>query len=144
MPNGCQVSYNDSYISQILDLINNARANNGLPGLSLQDPLSAAATAHSQDMACNNFTSHTGSDGSSWYDRIRAQRYNDAYASENIYYGSPSFGGDAQGAFDWWWNSPVHKANILNPTITEIGIGYVFNSNSSYGGYYTVDFAKPK
>lgn len=38
-------------------------------------------------------------------------------------------------------NSQVHRDNILNPNVTEIGVAYVFNSNAQYGGYTTVDFA---
>jgi uncharacterized protein YkwD len=45
---------------------------------------------------------------------------------------------------NWWMGSPIHKANILNPDVTEIGIAYVYTSNSDNGGYYTTDFASPK
>jgi uncharacterized protein YkwD len=31
----------------------------------------------------------------------------------------------------------------LNATNSDIGIGYVYDANSQYGGYYTVDFARP-
>ena len=139
----CGGQTNADYVSQVLALINNARAANGQKALALNPQLSAAAQAHSADMACNDFLSHTGSDGSTWYTRVMAQGYAYSYASENIYAGSPSYGGDAQGAFDWWMNSPIHKANILSPKVTEIGIGYLFYDKSSYGGYYTLDFARP-
>jgi uncharacterized protein YkwD len=94
-------------------------------------------------MACNDFISHNGSDGSTWYDRIKAQGYaNYSSARENIYVGNPAFGGDAQGAFTWWMNSKIHHDNILYPTVTELGIAYVFNQNSTYAGYYTLDLAR--
>jgi uncharacterized protein YkwD len=103
----------------------------------------AAAQGHSLDMACNNFASHTGSDNSSWYDRVGAQGYAYSYASENIYYGDPAYTGGAAGAVDWWMHSTVHKDNILDPKVSQIGIGYAYDSKSDYGGYYTLDFASP-
>jgi uncharacterized protein YkwD len=114
-----------------------------LEPLSLNSSLSAAAFAHSQDMACQNFVSHTGSDGSNWRDRIAAQGYEAATSSENIYAGSPEFGGTPQGAFTWWMNSQIHHDNILDPDRTEIGVGYAFLASSEYGGYYTLVFARP-
>ncbi len=94
-------------------------------------------------MACNDFIDHAGSDGSTWFDRVSAQGYTYAYASENIYVGDPAFGGTPQGAFEWWMNSQVHRDNILYPDVSEIGVGYVFRPGSTYGGYYTLVFAKP-
>jgi uncharacterized protein YkwD len=139
----CNGQTNTDYINQVLTLINNARVSNNLSPLTLNDKLSAAAQAHSNDMACNDFVDHVGSDGSTWYTRVKAQGYTYSYASENIYVGNPTFGGDAQGAFTWWMNSQVHRDNILSPKVTQIGIGYTFYDKSTYGGYFTVDFGHP-
>jgi uncharacterized protein YkwD len=139
----CQITRNNDYDQEILALINQARMDAGLNPLASQNQLAAAALTHSTDMACNDFVDHTGSDGSTWKSRIETQGYDDAYVSENIYVGNPDFGGTAQGAFDWWMNSQVHRDNILSPKVTEVGIGYAFNPSSTYGGYFTVDFAKP-
>ena len=139
----CQITRKNDYEQEILGLINQARADAGLNPLALQDQLSAAALAHSTDMACKDFVDHTGSDGSTWKSRVKGQGYVDAYVSENIYVGNPDFGGTAQGAFDWWMNSQVHRDNILSPKVSEMGIGYAFNPSSTYGGYFTVDFARP-
>lgn len=141
---GCNATRNSDYENQILAMINSARAANGLPPLTLQNQLSAAAWQHSQDMACGDFISHTGSDGSSFKNRVAAQGYaNYNTARENIYVGDPNFGGSPQGAFDWWMNSQVHRDNILHAGVTEIGIAYAFNPNSSYKGHYTLVFARP-
>lgn len=139
----CSYSENSAYNSQLADLINQARANEGLPALEVDARLNAAAMKHSLDMGCQGYLDHTGSDGSKWGQRIQAEGYSYSYASENIYAGSPDFGGDAQGAFDWWMNSTVHRNNILSKKITQIGIGYVNVNGSPYGGYYTLDFAHP-
>ena len=141
---GCEYTRNSEYENQLLSLINDARSQNGLASLSLDSRLSAAAMAHSIDMACNDLVSHTGSDGSTWYDRAKAQGFaNSASARENIYVGNPAFGGDAQGAFTWWMNSQIHRENILNPKVSVIGIGYAFTSTSTYGGHYTLVLARP-
>ena len=140
----CAATENNDYENQVLSMINSARESAGLSSLTLSSQLTAAALEHSQVMACADFVDHNGSDGSTWYDRVAAQGYaNYNSARENIYVGDPSFGGTPDGAFTWWMNSQVNRDNILFASITEIGIGYVFNSNSSYGGYFTVVFARP-
>ena len=141
--NSCTPQENSDYEQQILGLINNVRAQNNLSPLTLNNRLSIAAYIHSTDMACKNYVDHTGSDGSTWFTRIQAEKFKYSYASENIYVGNPSFGGTPEGAFTWWMNSQVHRDNILSIKVSEIGIGYTFFPNSTYGGYYTLDFAKP-
>jgi len=141
--NVCIPQRNNDYEQQILQMINDARAQKNLNPLALNSKLSSAAYAHSTDMACNNFVDHVGSDGSTWFTRVQAQNYTYSYASENIYVGNPAFGGTPDGAFTWWMNSQVHRDNILSTKVSEIGIGYAYYSNSTYGGYYTLDFAKP-
>jgi uncharacterized protein YkwD len=142
-PAGCNAQRNESFESQVVALIAQVRSQNGLNALVVNDKLTAAALAHSVDMACNDYVGHTGTDGSTWTDRITVQDYAYSYATENIYVGFPEFGGTPDGAFNWWMNSQVHRDNILDPKVTEIGIGYVYTDNSSYGGYYTIDFARP-
>ena len=141
-PAACGSERNTTYENEVLTLINNARSNNGLSPLTIHDKLTEAALRHSNDMACNDFVDHSGTDGTLWYDRISEAGYVYTTAKENIYVGDPAFGGTPEGAFTWWMNSQIHRENILSQDITEIGIGYVYNSNSSYGGYYTLVFAR--
>jgi uncharacterized protein YkwD len=143
-PSDCQEQFNPGYVDQLFALINTARTEQGLNTLTLNSQLSSAALDHSQDMACHNYVDHTGSDGSTWYDRVAAHGYaNYNSARENIYVGDPAYGGTPDGAFEWWMNSQVHRDNILFASISEIGIGYVYNPSSDYGGYYTIVFARP-
>jgi uncharacterized protein YkwD len=137
-PVTCAYERNTAYEAQLLELINSARVANGLAALTLQSQLSAASLGHSADMACRSYLDHTGSDGSSHSSRLTAQGYKYTYESENIY-----AGGNAQDAFDWWMNSPIHRANILSNKVTQIGIGYAYFASSQYGGYYTLNFAHP-
>ena len=137
-PVDCAYERNADYEAQVLQLINSARTANGLPALNLQNQLSAAAQGHSADMACHSSLDHTGSDKSTHSSRLKAQGYKYSHESENIF-----AGGNAQDAFDWWMNSPIHRANILSKKVTQIGIGYAYFGSSQFGGYYTLDFAHP-
>lgn len=140
----CPATRDQSYEEQVLTLINQGRISLGLQPLSLQEALTAAAVEHSTDMACNNFVDHIGSDGNLWYARVERQGYaNYNSARENIYVGNPEFGGTPAGAYQWWFNSSVHYANMFNPDVSEIGIGYVSNPEAEYFGYYTTVFARP-
>jgi uncharacterized protein YkwD len=140
----CSATQNTDFENQILSLINAGRAEQGLAPLTTSTSLSSAAREHSLDMACQNFVDHNGSNGTTWYDRVSSQGYANANsARENIYVGDPDFGGTPDGAYSWWMNSQVHRDNILNAAVSEIGIGYVYDQSSAYGGYYTVVFARP-
>ena len=133
-----------SFETDVVDLVNQERANVGLSPLTLNAALSTAALRHSQDMSTNNFFSHTGSDGSSFVERIvRAGYTNMVTGGENIAAGyvSPS------AVVSAWMNSTGHRANILNPNYRDIGVGYVYEPNDAYPNgygyahYWTQDFA---
>ena len=142
-PSGCAARADTSVANQVLSLINQQRAQAGLPPLNANSALASAAQRHSVDMACNSFVDHAGTDGTTWYDRISAAGYSYSNANENIYVGFPDFGGTAKGAVTWWMNSQVHRDNILNSQNVDAGVGYVFDANSQWGGYYTIVFARP-
>lgn len=125
----------EQYTTELVTLITAARASAGLPGLDVNAKLEASAQGHSDDMACHNLFSHTGSDGSSIYDRIVAAGYSPSNWGEIIY-----AGGSAQQAFDWWMNDPPHRDIILDPSMDDFGVGYTYVVGSAYGGYFTVDF----
>ncbi|NWG07425.1 MAG: hypothetical protein HXY35_12150 [Chloroflexi bacterium] len=133
------VTLNTTFEAQVLTLLNQRRASHGVPPLTSNSKLLSAARRHSQDMACNNFMSHTGSDGSSPQDRIIDAGYDFSTWGENIAagYTSPS------SVVDGWMDSAGHRANILNPNFTEIGVGYVYNEDSMYGHYWTTVFGAP-
>jgi len=136
-PASCNYSSSSSYLNEIANLINTARAQAGLSQLSVNPALAAAAQGHSIDMACHGLISHSGSDASSPSQRIAAAGYTASRASE-IIYGS----GYPQTAFDWWMNDQVHRDEILNPYVSDMGVGYAYMADTAHG-YYTVDFASP-
>jgi uncharacterized protein YkwD len=132
--NNCDYSFNDGYVQQVISLINQARTSANLSALTVNSQLASAAQTHSLDMACNNFNSHTGSDGSSIGDRLlRAGYPANTYYVEILGFGTP------QDAMSQWQGDAVHWDAVLDSAVTEIGVGYVYNPNSNFGSYFTVD-----
>ncbi|MBI4496227.1 MAG: CAP domain-containing protein [Deltaproteobacteria bacterium] len=118
--------------TELIALINQQRLQNNLPPLRQSDALCAAARRHSVDMAQNDFLSHTGSDGSSPWDRMRQAGYQLSAGGENVGAGFPT----ATDMVNGWMNSPGHRANILG-SFCDLGVGYA--TGSSYGAYWTLD-----
>lgn len=105
--------------AQIIALINAERAQQGLGALGYNAALATAAQRHASDLAAQNYFSHTGKNGSSVGDRVRAAGYGYCYVSENLSGGYPK----AQQAVQGWMQSQGHRANILSPKARDIGIG---------------------
>jgi len=127
--------------ARILELHNQARADNGLGPLCVDPILTEAARAHSQDMINQGYFSHTSPDGEDFPDRLRRFGYTSNSVGENIGWGSGSLG-EPDVRFEEWMNSSEHRPNILNDNFRDIGIG---TSTGTYKGYnnttmYTVDF----
>jgi len=132
----CGVQENSTFESQVFILLNAERTNRGIAPLTRNAKLDSAAQRHSNDMACNNFFDHTGSDGSSPWDRMDQAGYNWMRAAENIAGGYSTPASVVAG----WMNSSGHKANILNADLKDIGIAYAYKSTTTYGHYWTTDF----
>ncbi|GHE01118.1 CAP domain-containing protein [Streptomyces alanosinicus] len=118
-------------IARILQLVNAERAKVGCHPLILNSVLTKAAQAHSADMAAHRNMSHTGSDGSSPGDRITRAGFDWSAYGENVAYGYST----ADQVMAGWMNSPGHRANILNCSFKEIGVGL-----AQPGSYWTQDF----
>ncbi|MGT2528104.1 CAP domain-containing protein [Streptomyces nojiriensis] len=115
----------------VLSLVNQERAAAGCPALTLNAKLTQAAQDHSADMAAHANMSHTGSDGSDPGTRITRAGYAWSSYGENVAYGYST----PEKVMEGWMNSPGHRANILNCSFKEIGIGLA-QPNS----YWTQDF----
>ncbi|MEC4986807.1 MAG: CAP domain-containing protein [Oscillatoria sp. PMC 1068.18] len=128
------------YDSQLLELTNAQRRRQNLPPLRFSPQLGQAAQRHAEDMVRNRFFSHTGSNGSSLGDRVKATGYSYSYIGENISAGRSTPTEAIQG----WMNSSGHRANILNREYTEIGFGYVTSPSSPYRYYWVQVFGKSR
>ncbi|MCL6430843.1 MAG: CAP domain-containing protein [Anaerolineae bacterium] len=131
-------SLSQDFVQRIVDLTNQQRASHGLPPVTLDPALTRAAQAHSDDMANHNYFSHTGSDGSDPGQRIARAGYSPIYAyGENIAAGQPS----PEEAMNAWMNSDAHRSNILSPYFHHIGVGCAYREGTTYGYYWTQEFA---
>lgn len=117
-----------SVAEQVLELTNSNRAANGAAPLTLNPQLTAAAQAFAEAMATQGFFDHTAPDGSTPGDRIIATGYDPYTWGENIAYGYKTADAVMQG----WMNSSGHRANILNGSFKEIGIGYALSGSTAY------------
>ncbi len=113
------VNVNQSMAQQVLTLVNNARAQNGLSALKLNNSLSAVAQKKAEDMKNKNYFSHTSPTYGSPFDMMRNAGITYKTAGENIAYGQKT----ANEVFNAWMNSTGHRQNILNKSYKEMGLG---------------------
>ncbi|OAH14992.1 cysteine-rich secretory protein family protein [Streptomyces jeddahensis] len=118
-------------LARIVELVNDERSKAGCSPVTLNATLSKAAQAHSEDMASHQNMSHTGSDGSNPGDRITRAGYSWSTYGENVAYGYST----PEQVMAGWMASPGHKANILNCSFKEIGVGLAQPND-----YWTQDF----
>ena len=121
--------------TQILTRVNAERAKAGCKAVVLDPRLTAAAAGHAQDMATNNYFSHTSRDGRTFVDRIKAQGY-PVPRSENIAAGQPT----VTAVMDAWMASAGHRANILD--CSAVAMGAASAQGGSYGVYWVQDFGR--
>ncbi|WP_406209683.1 sigma-70 family RNA polymerase sigma factor [Streptomyces sp. NBC_01017] len=104
---------------QVIALVNKERTAAGCGPVTSSAQLAGAAVNHSNDMAERGFFDHVSPDGTDPGDRITAAGYKWSTYGENIARGQQT----AAEVMDGWMNSPGHRANILNCSFKEIGIG---------------------
>jgi uncharacterized protein YkwD len=139
----CAFDENAQFVTQLQQLINDERANEGLPALNINAQLTTAAKDHAVDMLCNNYLSHNGLDGSTPEDRVAAAGFTASLVVENLYALHPAYGGNPQAAIDWWLSDPDSRGILLHPNTTVFGIAYVSSDTSLLGGYFVVVAARP-
>ena len=109
-------------------VLNAVRERYHLHPLRLNRRLSIAATHHARDMARRKYFSHDTLGGGSFLDRIRHTGYLSGahrwIVGENLAWATSNQSAP-RGVTVMWMNSPGHRANILNSTFREIGIGIV-------------------
>jgi uncharacterized protein YkwD len=126
----------EEYENTLFDLLNLARAQNGLPPAERNTALDTAATLHSADMAEHDFFAHLSYDGRDFNTRLTAQGLFFTNGGETIY-----AGGDPYQAYHIWMASTVHRNIILHPAFTSLGVGVVYAQDATYDVYVTADFA---
>lgn len=123
---------------QMVNLVNSARSQNKLPALIVDMSVTNIARIKAQDMINNHYFSHYSPKYGSPFDMLSAFGIKYIAAGENIAGNS-----SVTGAETALMNSPGHRANILNPNFTHIGIG--IKSGGPYGNMFSQMFiSQPK
>ena len=130
-------SHTDDFRQEVLNLVNVERAKYGLQPLVMGDAkLTAAAQQRAEEIATVN--SHVRPNGTKWYTVLSEYGVTDAAAGENAAWGSVS----PEEVVNAWMNSEGHRANILDPEARAMGVGYYYNSSSTWGHQWIQIFTK--
>jgi uncharacterized protein YkwD len=125
----------DGRVARALELTNIERQKSGLAPLALNAQLTDAAQAYSIVLATSGCFAHNCGPVPEMADRLRDAGYTGWTAiAENIAAGYPTPEAVVQG----WMSSPGHRANLLNPRYTEVGIGLA--GGGRFGSYWTQNF----
>lgn len=113
-------------VSYILEKINVARAEYGLPALTLDSLVTATAQTKAKDMVENNYFSHTSSTYGSPFEMMQNAGITYIAAGENI-----AGNNDIDDAINSFLTSEEHSKNILSNSYNYIGIG--IEKSNTYG-----------
>lgn len=111
-----------SYAEQVVALVNTERAKAGLSALTLDTEIASAALVRAKETEIS--FSHTRPDGRHFSTVLSDSGISFRGAGENIAWGQRS----PEEVMNGWMNSEGHRANILNPNFTKIGVGYYQNA----------------
>lgn len=123
--------------STIVQMVNQARAAAGVAPVIEVSSLDSAALTQSYNQARTETMTHTGPDGSNAGLRIANAGYSWSTWGENVAAGQ--IGPSA--VMSAWMNSAPHRANILSPAFSGIGIASLIGANGVT--YWTMELAKP-
>lgn len=106
------------YAQEVVRLVNEERAKNGLSALTIDYTAAKAADVRAGEI--ESYFSHTRPDGSSCFTALSQAGVSYMGAGENIAKGQRT----PAEVMNGWMNSPGHRANILNEKFTKIGVSY--------------------
>jgi len=126
--------------AEIIALTNSERTQNNVGGLTEDALLDKAAQAKAEDMAANGYFAHVGPDGKTPWQWISGAGYQYQYAGENL---AVRFI-DSSDVVNAWMASPTHRANMVKPVYTSIGVGVAQGMYDGQSATYVVQyFAAP-
>lgn len=127
----------DNEEASFLSIINDYRAQNGLGPLVIDDRLNDVARWMANDLAGNNYFSHTDSLGRDPFTRMDQLGYAvNTWRGENLVAGTMG----ASESFVMWRDSEGHRQNMLGANYTVIGIARAYDASSSFGWYWATEF----
>jgi uncharacterized protein YkwD len=110
---------------RMLDSVNALRQAAGVPQVTMNPQLRAAAATHSRDMSVQNRPWHFGSDGSSPIDRVMRVGYTGRMIGENI---SETYESELE-TLAAWMELPDTRAVILDPRANQMGFDWYQENN---------------
>ncbi len=136
---GCvEATHGDDWRDEVLDLVNQARADAGADPLTRNEILEQQATRYACEMLAYEFFDHVNPvTGSTLADRSEEFDYDYWVIGENLAAGQRT----PEEVVDDWLDSPCHRQNILNPAFTELGIGV--RVGGTYDYYWVQEFGRP-
>ena len=106
----------------LLASMNAARVAEGLSPLEVDETLVAVALSRAQDLVKNDYFAHYGPDGGSAFSELAARGVSYALAGENLARNNYLESKTVAAAFEGLMASPGHRANILEPRFTKVGV----------------------
>ena len=125
----------DANVAQ--SMISGYRGNNGLGPVTIDPDLMQLAAAQAQIMAAKGKLDHDV--GAPFQERIKKSGFEASVAVENIGAGYHTLAE----AFSGWRDLPPHRANMLNSSVTRMGIAAVYTPKSKYKVFWSLILATP-
>ncbi len=126
----------DGHAQQVLAILMDTRRAAGLADPDLDLLLVELASQRSADMANRNYFSHYTPEGTSIFNLLEWSGTPWRYAGETLQRNNYPSAQSATVAAHSLLNSPPHRAVIMDPQYTAIGIGHAVNAQGMH--YYTV------
>ena len=111
------------YVLKVVELVNKERKSAGLNPVTLNTDATTAAQVRAEESSVS--FSHTRPDGTSFATALKDARVSYRSCGENIAWGQKT----PEQVMEGWMNSAGHRANILNASYTEIGVGFYQNAS---------------
>jgi uncharacterized protein YkwD len=128
----------DAVVQELLDSVNMERAKRLLPPLRMNPTLMQVADFYACRLIDGKFFDHVDPyDGSTVDTRATDFGYAFVKIGENLAGGHPT----VKAAMAEWLESPTHRANLLDPTFTEMGIAV--KVGGEFGRYWVQEFGRP-
>ncbi|HBQ10529.1 MAG TPA: hypothetical protein DEF51_04825 [Myxococcales bacterium] len=110
----------ESVRRELIEMLNETRRGAGLPELTEHAGLREVALGHSRDMVANDYIGHQSPRSGTPADRVRTSGLQSGLVLENI-----GRGYSAAEIHRGLMESPGHRANLVNPDVSHVGIGVV-------------------
>ena len=125
--------------SRVIQLVNQARQQSGLPPVVMDQKLMQAAQVLADDLARRRTLSHVDSSGNGIGQRFLAVDYVYALADEAVSGGQPT----PEEMVAAMLSQPANRDTLLNPGVHDAGVGYVFRPDDAggigLGTYWVID-----